>query len=360
MQTHKFLALAGICDSVVTRQRRRPAALFDIVGISLPAKRAGVGCNCGKGMVVRMKKDKSAAEESYVIGIDIGGTHFRIGAVAPDCQVYGFRKISVKELFCSSDPLEDLKDYLVLYMEENRLCGKVSAVSIGFPATLNRERTVVLQAPNVGYMENLPVVEYLNTHFGVPVFIDRDVCMTLYYDVRQLELPKKGLMIGCYFGTGIGNIICIDGEPLLGKDGVAGELGHIPVPGSKEPCGCGNIGCMENIAGGKYLSRLCKERYTDTAIEDIFTEHGQDELLTAFVDRIAMTVATEINILNPDFVLLGGGVPNMKDFPLSLLQERIFFHTRKPYPEKGLQLFFVKDTKAKSVIGAGIYAWERI
>lgn len=311
-------------------------------------------------MVVGMGKDKSAVQEKYVIGIDIGGTHFRIGAVAPECQVYGFYKVSVKELFHSSDPLEDLREYLTLYMEENRLRGKVSAISIGFPATLNRERTVVLQAPNVSYMENLPVVEYLNRHFGIPVFIDRDVCMTLYYDLRQLGLSKEGILIGCYFGTGIGNVICIDGKPLLGKDGVAGELGHIPVPGSEEPCGCGNIGCMENIAGGKYLNKLCREVYTDTAVGNIFTEHGKDGLLLAFVDRIAMTVAAEVNILNPDCVLIGGGVPNMKDFPQSFLEEKILFHTRKPYPARGLKLFFVEDAKAKSVIGAGIYAMERI
>lgn len=299
-------------------------------------------------------------QNKCVIGIDIGGTHFRIGAVSSDCQVYAFRKISVAELFRSSDPLEDLRDYLDTYMEENELTEKVKAISIGFPATLNRERTVVLQAPNISYMENLPVVDYLEGCFKMPVFIDRDVCMTLHYDVRQLGIPKKGILIGCYFGTGIGNVICIDGRPLLGKDGVAGELGHIPVSGSEELCGCGNTGCMENLAGGKYLAKLCREMYTDTSIADIFTRHGSEKLLQDFIERIAITVATEINILNPDHILIGGGVPNMRDFPKGRLEEMIRRHTRKPYPEKGLQLFFVEDTNIKSVVGAGIYAMEQI
>lgn len=211
-----------------------------------------------------MNKSEDVTQNKYVIGIDIGGTHFRIGAVAPDYQVHAFYKIGVKELFHSSVPLEDLRDYLTSYMEENQLCEKISAISIGFPAALNRERTIVLQAPNVSYMKNLPVVEYLNKHFKIPVFIDRDVCMTLYYDLQQLKIPKEGILIGCYFGTGIGNVICMDGKPLVGKDGVAGELGHIPVPGSSEPCGCGNAGCMENIAGGKYLEKLCREVYTSS------------------------------------------------------------------------------------------------
>lgn len=296
--------------------------------------------------------------EHYVIGMDIGGTHFRIGAVDEEFRVHAFFKVSVQEVFRSANPLEDLKDYLTSYMEREQLTGKVRAVSIGFPATLNRERTVVLQAPNVSYMENLPVVESLRQHFGMPVYIDRDVCMALHYDLMQLGIEKEGILAGCYFGTGIGNVICIDGKILLGKDGVAGELGHIPVPGSREPCGCGNMGCMENIAGGKYLAKLCAETYPDTPIADIFTRHGKEALLLDFADRIAMTVATEINILNPDCVLVGGGVPNMKDFPLEFLEEKIHYHTRKPYPEKSLKLFFVKDTDAKSVVGAGAYALE--
>ena len=69
-----------------------------------------------------------------------------------------------------------------------------------------------------------------------------------------------------------------------------------------------------------------------------------------------MTVALEINILNPDYVVVGGGVTNMKDFPLPLLTEKIHSHVRKPYPEKSLQLFFAEDTDAKCVVGAGIHA----
>lgn len=299
-------------------------------------------------------------QDKYVIGIDIGGTHFRIGAVDEDCGVYAFQKVSVTKIFHSKDPLQDLRDSLEYYLEKEGLSGMVSAVSIGFPATVNRERTVVLQAPNVSYMENLPVVEYLRHHLNLPVYIDRDVCMTLYYDRNRLGLMKTGILIGCYFGTGIGNAICIDGMLLSGKDGVAGELGHIPVAGSKEPCGCGNFGCMENLAGGKYLAKLCREHYTDTPVEHIFTRHGTDAMLKDFVERIAITVATEINILNPDDVLVGGGVPNMKDFPLDFLEEMIRFHTRKPYPERGLRLHFVKDADDKSVIGAGIYGREKL
>lgn len=294
--------------------------------------------------------------EKFIIGIDIGGTNFRIGLVDAQLKVLQFDKIPVRNVLFTSNPLEDLARFLSEYLRRNAPGERIRAISIGFPATINRERTEVLQAPNVRCMENLPVVHHLSARLGLPVYIERDVTMTLHYDMARYQIPDRGVIAGIYFGTGIGNAIRINGEMLSGMDGVAGELGHIPVVGSREPCGCGNFGCMENVAGGKYLARLCREVYTDTHIGDIFARHGGDALLKDFVDRIAIAVATEINILNPDCVLVGGGVIEMDAFPRALLEEKIHEHTRKPYPEKSLNLIFVEDAPQKSVIGAAIYA----
>lgn len=296
------------------------------------------------------------AAEKLIIGIDIGGTNFRIGVVDSALQVTHFDKVPVRNVFSSSDALADLGAFLRDYIRGNGLEGSVQAISIGFPATINRDRTEVMQAPNVSYMENLPVVRRLTEELGIPVCIERDVSMALYYDMAQYNVSDRGIVVGVYFGTGIGNAILINGEMLAGRDGAAGELGHIPVPGYHGACGCGNSGCMENVAGGKFLAKLCREVYTDTPIGEIFTRHGQDEALLEFVDRMAITVATEINILNPDCVLVGGGVVEMADFPKALLEEKIHEHTRKPYPERTLNLIFTEDAPQKCVVGSAVHA----
>ncbi len=293
--------------------------------------------------------------ERFIIGIDIGGTNFRIGAADSQHQIKNFRKCSVHSVFRSKDPLEDLEGYITGYISECGLSGKVESVAIGFPATLNRERTVVLQAPNVQFMENLPVVERLERSLGVRVLIERDVCFAVAYDIQKNKIPDCELLAGCYFGTGVGNIVCVHNKPLLGRHGSAGELGHIPVAGSTELCGCGNRGCIENLAGGKYLARLCREVYQDCGVGELFIRHGKEEALLAFVDYMAIAVATEINILDPDYILIGGGVPNMPGFPTQLLAARIHEHTRKPYPEEDLRLIFTPDDEIKSVAGAAYY-----
>ena len=138
----------------------------------------------------------------------------------------------------------------------------------------------------------------------------------------------------------------------------AGELGHIPVDGSTLICGCGNIGCMENLAGGKYLRSLTETVYPDTPIGELFTRHSSEPPLIRYVDRMAQAVATEINILDPDYVLIGGGVLAMKDFPRRTLEEMLLKRVRKPYPAENLQLLFPEDRPEKGVVGAAYFAMD--
>ena len=296
-------------------------------------------------------------KKECIIGIDIGGTNFRIGAVDAQNQVTHFGKIPTSSVFCTENPMGDLTRYMKTYCQNLKLDGaEIQGIAIGFPATINRERTRVIQAPNIPFMENLPVAETLEKELELPVYIERDVTMALLYDMEKYGLQEAELLAGCYFGTGLGNAIRINGKMLIGKNGTAGELGHIPVDGSNDQCGCGNVGCMENVGAGKYLRRLCEKTYKQTPIDAVFTEHGEEPLLLQFVDRMAQAVATEINILDPDYVLIGGGVPEMKDFPKEYLKERILYRTRKPYPAENLQMIFTKDAEDKSVIGAAVYA----
>lgn len=291
-----------------------------------------------------------------VLSADIGGTNFRLGAVDDDGHIVKFEKIPTGSVFSSGSVLADLEKAIRSFSD-----GIIfNAVAIGFPATLNQERTQVVQAPNIPFMENLPVCEYLQSALNVPVLAERDVTFALCYDVEKYHLSTDGLICGIYFGTGIGNAMLIDGRPLTGRHGTAGELGHIPVLGSTIPCGCGNIGCLEAVAGGKALARIQKELYPDTPISDIFACHGQEKAVLEVLDGMAIAVATELNILDPDQLLLGGGVLNMKDFPRALLDTKIREHARKPLPWRELDPIYTDDEADKSVVGGAIYVRRKL
>lgn len=272
-----------------------------------------------------------------------------------DGAVLRFGKVPTASVFGSGHILQDLAGYIVSFARDIPL----DAVAIGFPATLNAERTRVLQAPNVPFMEDLPVCETLRETLGIPVYAERDVTFALYHDMEKYRIPREGLVCGIYFGTGIGNAMLLDGEPVAGRHGTAGELGHIPVRGSSIVCGCGNKGCLEAVAGGKAIARIQREQYPDTEIGSMFIRHGDEPALLEVIDGMAAAVAIEINLLDPDCLLLGGGVLNMKGFPRQTLDMKIREYARKPLPCNDLTILYTGDDPDKSVIGGAVYArWK--
>lgn len=293
-----------------------------------------------------------------IIGIDIGGTNFRIGAVDRKNRVLNFSRRPVSSVLKGGDAIKELATFIEEYMRE--LGGEVEAVAIGFPAPLDKARKTVLKAPNLPQLENLPVSDELSIGLGIPVLIERDVNMLLAHDMKKYGIPTSGVVCAFYFGTGIGNAIFINGSPYVGRSGAAGELGHIPLDGSDEPCGCGLHGCLENFAGGKYLVRLREESYPDTPMGELFVRHGGEPPLLQFVDRMAQAVSTELTILDPNHVLIGGGVPAMKGFPLSYLNERIAAHTKNSFSSEDLEALYVEENEEKGVLGAAIYCRSKI
>ena len=95
-------------------------------------------------------------------------------------------------------------------------------------------------------------------------------------------------------------------------------------------------------------------------MSEIYLRRGNAPEVLDQVDAMAVSVATEINILDPDYVIIGGGLPQMKGFPTERLLDRIRFHTRKPMPLEGLDIRFARPNQDNGIIGAGIYGWKRL
>ena len=298
---------------------------------------------------------------SYILGLDIGGTNIRIGAVREAGEAPFFEKVPRISVLDGTEPVRKLCGFITGFIDRYALAGQVTAVSVGLPGIMNRACDTVVQAPNIPGLDGINFVAPMEAAFHVPVFLCKDVWTAFHYDMRKYAVSWDGVVIAVYVGTGIGNVISVNGTLLAGKNGAAGELGHIPMDGSREPCGCGNLGCLENYAAGKYLAKLCGTgEFRGTPVGELFTRHNGHPLLEEFVDRVAMAAATEINILDPDAVLLGGGVLAMRDFPVELLSARIREHSRKPNPSGNLELIYTSDDERKGAVGAALYGWQRI
>lgn len=299
--------------------------------------------------------------DGCVLGMDIGGTHVRAGTVKQDMSLHGFEITPSISLFRGAgNRIQALAGYVRKYCARHLDGMLPKAVAVGFPSTVDRERMCLLSTPNLKGFDNMDVVEPLQRELGIPVCIDRDVNLLLLNDIRVHGLENAEIVIGCYVGTGLGNAICIRGEMLRGKNGVAGELGHIPIWGSKRPCGCGNIGCMETAVSGRHLEELRTRFFPSEKMETLFQNQGNDPVLREYVEGIAVPVAAEINIFDPDCVVLGGGVLQMGGFPMELLLEAVKRHTRRPLPYEALKIVPSSQSQESGVLGAGMCAWDRI
>ncbi len=291
-----------------------------------------------------------------MICLDIGGTNLRMALVDPDYRSSDVTIVSTEEVAQEDFP-EKLGSIILDFYREMSASVLIRGVSLGVPAIVDKARKTVLQAPNVPGLDGQPIVAYLEELLGIPVFLEKDVNLLLTYDLMEQNIPPKGMVIGIYFGTGIGNSICFNGKILRGKNGVAGELGHIPQLYSNARCGCENVGCLEPLGGGRRLVELCETEFIGTHVSDIYALHGDTPQVRAQIDAMAIAVATEINILDPDHVIIGGGLPQMKAFPTDRLLERIRFYCRKPKPMEGLNIRFARPNQENGLIGAGIYGW---
>ncbi|HCW05187.1 MAG TPA: allose kinase [Clostridium sp.] len=297
---------------------------------------------------------------NYVIGIDIGGTNFRIGTVTEDGKLMNFERKSSRSLV-SDDAVErigkEIKDYVLRYGLE----GNIKAVAIGVPSIVSKDKSFVYSTPNLKGIENIDLGNLLSKYLDLPVFIDRDVNYLLLNDIQyyKLDADRDKTILGFYVGTGFGNAIYINGNIYSGKNGVAGELGHIPMYGVKERCTCGNIGCAETVCSGLFLEKIKKEHFPDTIIDDVFEKHSSEAVVQEFIRTISIIVATEINILDPDHVILAGGVISMKGFPKDFLVAEIKKCLRKPYPEKNVNIIFTELTQESGVLGSAAYVFNK-
>jgi fructokinase len=221
------------------------------------------------------------------IGVDLGGT--KIEAIALE----GSREVFRKRV---ATPRGDYGATLGAIRSLVDEAGE-GAVGIGIPGTLSRVTGLVKNA-NSTWLIGKPLKEDLEKALGRPVRIENDAnCFALSEAVDGAG-KGAGVVFGVILGTGVGGGIVVDGKVLVGPNGIAGEWGHNPLPSPRPEdlplrgCYCGRAGCIETYLCGPALER--------------------DGDLALYAERLARSLATVVNLLDPDVVVLGGGVSNIE------------------------------------------------
>jgi allose kinase len=296
----------------------------------------------------------------FVIGVDIGGTHIRVGAVTAQGTLHYFSKKKVKDILDPSQPIESLARFVNEYIESHVGFEAVIAIGMGFPSVVSKDKKSIYSTPNLDCLSNINIVDPLQVLIQKPVYINNDVNFLLQYEISQRVVGADEIVLGFYIGTGFGNAIYLHQQFLEGKHGAAAELGHIPAYKVGQVCTCGNIGCIEMIASGKWLVSLHQEHFSDVPFEDLFSVYSGAAQIEEFLQALAIPIATEINIFDPHVVILGGGVLGMKDFPKAKLEEYVLDYCRKPFPADGLDFEYAVEVSSAGVLGAASYIFDQL
>ncbi len=293
------------------------------------------------------------AKPEYVLGIDLGGTKILAGVFDSNLKLIAASKLSTKPERGVDAVIERIARCAREAVDEADLTMKqVRGIGIGAPGAVNFAAGTVIFAPNMPGWKDVPLKKGLEKLLDVPVWIEND-CNIAALGVYGAELKHKpSSMLGIFVGTGIGGGIIINGELHSGFGHTAGEIGHMVIEVNGPKCGCGNKGCFEALASRTAIFQRIKSAVKDgqkTILTDMLGDKLDDmrsgDLRKAlkkgdkFVDKvieeaaeyIGIAVSNLVNILNPEVVVLGGGVIEaLQDYMMSVIIE-----TAKDYAMPG-------------------------
>ena len=183
-------------------------------------------------------------------------------------------------------------------------------VGVGVPGLVDGERGMLRHAVNLGVNgDDLPLRDLLSERLGVPVVVANDVNAAA---LAACALVEADDVVYLSVGTGLAAGLVVDGRLRRGEHGAAGEIGHLPVDPAGDPCGCGQVGCLETIASGRALARAWPTPDGPPAAALFAAAAAGDPAAVAVRDRFCWGVASAVRALgltiDPKRIVLGGGV----------------------------------------------------
>jgi glucokinase len=273
--------------------------------------------------------------QRYIVGVDLGGTKIMVGALSEDgSHHYGMRSIPTHAEQGSDvvvDRIVGAIEGVILdtIAETNAARKDFVGIGMGAPGPLDRDRGIVVVAPNLGWRD-FPLRDLVSSRLGLPVTLDNDANCATVGEWWQGAARGGRTVVGFTIGTGIGGGVIIDGSLFHGASDVAGEVGHTTIELNGRYCKCGNYGCLEAYASGPAIATRAREvlvrEESASALPSMVG--GQLDLITAQTvydaakqgDAVAQEIvrdtarylgagiASLLNILNPDIVVVAGGV----------------------------------------------------
>ncbi len=285
----------------------------------------------------------STQKSDTMIGFDVGGTTLKAALVSE-----GKILETVTQPTLADAAAEETIENMVALIEQLKSKSQtpVKGVGMGMAGLIDAPAGVVITSPNLPRWKNVKLAEILSQKVDLTVALDNDVRAMALGELNYGAGRGAQNMLCMTLGTGVGSAIIIDGQIYRGASLSAGELGHLMVvPQGGRTCGCGNRGCLETVAGTPGILNLA-ERFIERGLSPTLAKSAQDQELTPKLifeaaqagdpgaseiwqevgQWIGIALAGVVNFMNPERIVIGGGISHAGEFLFEPLRRAIQRH----------------------------------
>lgn len=282
---------------------------------------------------------------SYGIGIDLGGT--KIVGVLTDEK--GKILKSLREKTGDTGEGKRIISTIVSMIEKLGEGIDIPSVGVGCAGFVDHIKGIVHKSPNIEFLKEFPLKEAVEKRIKIPVFVDNDVKAGAVGEMTVGGGRGIKNFVFITLGTGIGGCIVVNGKILRGKDNMAGEIGHITIDEFGPICGCGKRGCLEALASGTFVKKyfihgvkmgiktgvLDEVKKLEVINAPLITKHAKMgdplslKVIRTSIKNISLALSILINTLNPEKIIIGGGLLNAIDPFFDELVENVRLNSLK-------------------------------
>lgn len=279
------------------------------------------------------------------IGIDVGGTNVKIALVDENGKIIYSNSVPTYAQMGYEYTVNNIKQAIRDLMKETNTEAKdIQGIGFDFPGQVDYKTGVVKLAPNIPGWVNVPIAQMIEDEFHIPTRIDNDVRCAALGEMNFGAGRGCENFICITVGTGIGSGLVINGKLVRGAANAAGEIGHIKLQSVGGPiCGCGDTGCLEAFASGPSIVAMAQEYLKggkSTKFREMAGAEGEitpyivakaaeagdpvaKRIFTIIGEYIGIGLTSVINLLNPERVIIGGGVAEAGDLLLEPIRKTI-------------------------------------
>lgn len=270
-----------------------------------------------------------------ILAVDLGGTKTAVGIVGVDGKVINKESAPTP----LGDPREVVELIALLAARVQERAGKADSLGLALPGVVDRKRGILLRSPSSGW-DQVPFVPMIEEALGLHVEADNDVNACAWAEARFGAGRGLDSFFWMTVSTGIGGAVVSGGRIVGGANAMAGEIGHLVVNPGGESCGCGNRGCLEAEAAGPAWRRRALRRldggggflaaYPRAEVDARSIAEGARagdplcaEVVRECAAMLARGVAAVYTVLDPQAIILGGGVAGALDLILPILRDLV-------------------------------------